>query len=510
MSSHSLQLRHVAHTETAQWSVNLTRNTENFLSVNDRLAVSLTDPHTNSSKHIFAQRFEANKLHRLLCMAEVKSSWDIVDLTAGTENDVDLDVENLRAAASRAQNAASQYLEHTMSLESAHSAQYAPVYLSSPRKQDDIGLSRERSNSAEDTSRAFSAPEIGSSSSENVRKSHNKASQVIPPHVSNTSLAQPHSNAADSGLGESVSETEDSRPESPSPMNSLSPHGKTTDVAIFGGKKRTSAQQSQKLSLLHDAAGELRTSMRDQPRTDVTIPRTVGRFHHRDQGGAPGLSQHDLMAVENPRRLPVNSFTNSEVVDDEHPLDQTQTKTSTPKKRRRPCKGSPGIHPYRKRKRHSLDDVLSLRAQRSPIKGKNKTLSQTRSRHLKLSISERMHKTPRSSLPHLGSFEGLGTLERDNLISNVYQQPPVVTPGKHKAEDILRTGSSLADRELKRQSRLRKSLEDTLSLPCNDDFTLAETLKEVILPILEAAIEGRKGLLPENKLISIAKTVSFL
>lgn len=439
-------------------------------------------------------------------MANTSASWDIVDLTAGTEQGVDPDFENIRVAASRAQHAASRYLEQTLGLESVHSVLGDRGSLSLQLKQDDIDLGRGTSGPAEDATRAFSVPEIQSSNPEYTQKSHTDVFQGVSSHVGHTGLPQPPPNAADSGLGESVSETEDSS----SPLNSLFTHIKTTDISIYSTEKRISTQHFQKPLLPQIAAVELQSSTRDQPQPNVTIPRKAGKSQYPGQRSPPDLSESDLMTLGNPSKSQVNSSATFHAVNDERLPYQTQHDRATPKKKRgRPRKGSPGIHPYPKRKRESLDDVLGVRARRSPVKERNKVLSQINSRSSEPPTLERMHKTPRRSLPRLGSFRDAEALEANEMTSSVYQRPSGVRSKRNGAEDSLRRLPSLADKDVKRQRLSRKSLEDALLLSCGDDTTLAETFKEVIYPILDAAIEGRKGLLPEDKLVSIAKTVGF-
>jgi len=441
-------------------------------------------------------------LHTQLSMANTSAFWDIVDLTAGTEQGVDPDIENLRLAASRAQHAASRYLEQAFGLESVHSVQGHQGSLSSQLKQDDIDLGRGMSGPAKAATRAFFAPEILSSNSVYKQNSHNDVPQGISSHVGDTGLPKPHPNAADSGLGESVSETEDSS----SPINSLFPHAGPTTVSIFGTKNLVSAQHFQKPSLSQDAAGKLQ---RDQPRPNMTIPRKAGISQYSEQDSPPDLSESDLMTLGNPRRSQVNSSATFHPVNDEYPSYQTQHDRSTPKRKRGgPYESAPGIHPYRKCKRESRDDVPALRAGRSPIKERNKVSSQNNSRYSEPPTSQGIFKVSRRSLPRLGSFGDSDAHDVNDLTSSVYQTPSEVPLKRNKSEDSLWGLSSLADKDVKRQKLSRKSLEDALFLSYSNDTTLAETLQEIIYPILEAAIEGRKGLLPEGKLISIAKTVS--
>ena len=71
-------------------------------------------------------------------------------------------------------------------------------------------------------------------------------------------------------------------------------------------------------------------------------------------------------------------------------------------------------------------------------------------------------------------------------------------------------GTNRIVKDVKNQSPLRRSLGDISSLYCKHDETVAEVFEEVIYPILKTAVEDRKGLLSEDKLIEIAKTVSFM
>ena len=116
-------------------------------------------------------------------MANTKVPWDIVDLTEGSDHDVDHNFKNLRIAASRAQYAASQYLKQTMSVESVHDSQ------------------------------------------------------------GQRNLSQPTSHAVDSGLGTSVSETEGLR-EAPQPLkNSSTPPPSLTAKPINTSRDCTTARE---------------------------------------------------------------------------------------------------------------------------------------------------------------------------------------------------------------------------------------------------------------------------
>lgn len=449
-------------------------------------------------KATFARRFRVNELHTQLSMANTSAFWDIVDLTVGTEQGVDTDVENLRVAASRAQHAASRYLEQAVGLESVTSVQGHRGSLSSQLKQDDVDLVRGTSGPAKAVTKAFFAQEIQLSNSVYKQNSHNDMPQGISWHVGDTGLPKPHPNAADSGLGESVSETEDSS----SPINSLSSHARATTVSTFGTKNLESAQRFKEPLPLQDAAGKLQ---QDPPRPNITIPRKAGISQHTEQGSPSGRSESDLTTLGNPR----GSQLNSSATNDEHPSYQTQPDRPTPKKKGgRPRKSSPSSHPYRKCNRESRDDVPALRAGRSPMKEMNKVSSQNKGRYGEPPTSQGISKVSHRSLPRLGSFGDSDAHEVNDLTSSVYQPPLAVLLKRNKPEESLWGVSSLAEKGVKRQKLSRKSLENALSLSCGNDTTLAGILKEIVYPALEAAIEGRRGLLPEGKLISIAKTVS--
>ena len=316
-------------------------------------------------------------------MAEPRASWDIVDLTGGSDDGVDHDFEKLRVAASKAQYSASRYMKQTTSLEVAYSSQSSRT----ERSRHPTHVNKKRSNPAEDPVRALSKSQIPASESENAKLKSNAFRDGFSPAAS-TDRLQPPRITVDSGLGESVSGTEESRPESQSPLRSSPPQ---SDLNTFF---------------------------------------------------AVGVTECPK-ALEASNSYP-SSFEIPQASDDERPSCEMQHETSTLKKRGRPFKNSSKINSYQKRKRDSIDDFSSLGA------GKK----------------------------------------------------------RKRAEDALRC-TPFAAKDVKRRRSLSKSLGDILFLYCDGDKNLGEFLKEICYPILKAAVEGRKGLLSEDKLIAVAKTVSL-
>lgn len=321
-------------------------------------------------------------------MVEPRTSWDIVDLTGGSDDGVDHDFENLRVAASKAQHAASRYMKQTTSLEAAHSSQSSLTERSRQHKRDSIDVNRKRSQAAEDPAKALSKSKIPALESENIKQAKSNASRDVRLPAASTDLLQPARIAVDSGLGESVSGTEESRPESQSPTRSSTPQLESNTFSAVDASEYPKPVKTSKSCL--------------------------------NSSGIP------------------------QALNGEHPSSKMQLETSIPKKRGRPFKSSSKTTSYQNRKRDSVDDFPSLGA------GKK----------------------------------------------------------RKRAEDAL-GGTPLAVKYVKRRRSLSKSLGDMLSLYCDGDMNLEEFLEEIIYPSLKAAVEGRKGLLSEDKLIAIAKTVNF-
>ena len=319
-------------------------------------------------------------------MANVDASWGIVDLTAVSDEDADHELENISVDALRAQDAASRCLEQAMNLGSAqvpHDPRPISLW-----KQNLTESNKQTSTTAGDTTRASSRSKIQSAESEAANQSRRQTPGDASSPIASADLLQSNPVTLDSGLGESVSGTEDARSESRSLANTTSPPLKPIIAPITECKPALQRVRSeQRSSAKHQAMDDLIFSCKAQ-----YVP-------------------------------------------------------SPPRKRMggRPPKGISEKDPDRKRTRDGLD-VISV----------------------------------------FGASKKRRTVEGNIL------------------------GTNRIVKDVKNQSPLRRSLGDISFLYCKHDETVAEVFEEVIYPILKTAVEDRKGLLSEDKLIEIAKTVSFM
>ena len=175
-------------------------------------------------------------------MANSTASWDIVDLTTASDEDVDRDLKNVKVAMPWAQDAASRRLEQAMSLESARSAHSSGRVLLSG--QDLAESNQQDSTPAGNATRAFLQPKIQSVGSRIANQINRSTSRNLLSHSASSDLVQPSSVALDSGLGESVSGTEDARSESRSLGNTTSPPLKPVTAPVPDDTEGTTALQS--------------------------------------------------------------------------------------------------------------------------------------------------------------------------------------------------------------------------------------------------------------------------
>ena len=440
-------------------------------------------------------------------MAKVGASRDIVDLTGESDHSVGQELENLRLAASRAQNAASRYLKHKMSLGSARNPQNYKSSSSLELKPDYFDSSKKTMTL--DHAVVISNLETHSQDSEDPRRSHDDEWLGHSSHTAGSDPLQPRPVAVDSGLGESVSGTEDSRPESHSPIMSQPPQLQLNDILGADVGDSAIASHSQADPTLPPATtGESQVLTPCQLQPKAQAPSKRDRSRHRERWSPVDLTGDDTMTLEKPRISQLSGFTVSQAADDKRPGHQMRHDLSAPKKRGRHSKSSPEITLSRKRKRESLHSPTS-RVERSLSENMSIVSSENMmSGYGESSPSDSMNRRPQSSLPHLGIFKNTSAVKRNNLAWSA-SSPPSVAPRKTAiAEDSFQRDSSCADRE--DRPSLKRVLAKTLSLTRHSDPALTNIVKEIVYPTLKIAVEDRKGLLSEDKLILIAKTVSPL
>ena len=437
-------------------------------------------------------------------MARASSDREIIDLTIASDHDADYGFENLRAAASRAQHAASRYLKHTMSLSLPHSSQDRGSSVSLEMKLERLIKNEKRPISHLLT--ASPNPKNDSLDIENTT-SHKDVLQDRGARIASSDSPRLPPTAIDSGLGESISETEDSRLASHSPVISLSPQPGLAVVHKTTESQSTTAPNFEPLSMLSPAAtGGSQALASGQIHGHVSKKR--GRSQTCDRWSILDLEGDDIIAWKNLKTSQMSGDVTSKTMDTNHPLHQTQLDLSAPKRRGRPHKSN-----------------LEADAHQTPEMGGPQTSAFKKERTLEYtnissqypaidrsyagpSVSKPNIKKPRSSLPHLGPFKKNHIIADSDSTWSRSLQTLVAPPKIASIDHGHRRDSSLVHRDSKCNNSLQELLMKSLYLTNKADPALADIVKELIYPALKNAVADLKGLLSEAKLMSIAKTVS--
>lgn len=436
---------------------------------------------------------------RSLEMATKGPTWDIVDLTAEAADDVAGDFEALMAAAQRAQNAASRYLQR---IEASGSSSRATL--------DYFDLSDPRSGPAD------CSPIWPSATSDNLgswREGHGRdrdgSLYRTMTHNGDLSPSNPRRLQIDSGLGESLSETGSPEHESLPSTVEVSCVA-ATSPALDSGISTTARSLSEAFPLWQDSMGDAVPLTGNPTQPYEASSKHALQCQESVEDDAAFLLRYGISTSGRPIEIEECNLIDRGRTDRNEYVIGTHVYTPKPKEKIQHRKNIAGIVTSRAEEvvpfKHAHENIRTIVIESKAVDDKEKGYMNTAQRSSALLKEDRRNfqalSEPSEETRLSKARRATGSAGRHSLLSSIHMK-------RETKSNSRRTQSLLAGSRRKKHKPMEKTFGNSAPLPHKEHLMrLHGVFERVVYPVIKSARQDLREVLSEDRLTSIARVVS--